>query len=195
MYYGSNPKEKDKMSTGLPGNGMQSGKDVEAVGDARALWQGGFSGKSMIGSWAFAVSITILVLIVMMLIEPLREAVNAWLVGGGLIATVWLYLIGVMFYRKWGMHYELTSQQLKHREGIFFRQLDRIELIDIDDVNYRQGPVQAVLGVGNIKIRSSDTSHPELTMYGIANIREVADLIDDARRTERRKRGLHIETI
>lgn len=183
------------MSTGLPGDRMQPPKDMEAVGDARPLWQGGFSGKSMIGSWASAASITILVLIVMMLIEPMRENANAWLAAAGIIAIVWLYLIGVMFYRKWGMHYELTSQQLKHREGIFFRQLDRIELIDIDDVNYRQGPVQAVLGVGNIRIKSSDSSHPELTMYGIANIKEVADMIDDARRTERRKRGLHIETI
>ena len=100
-----------------------------------------------------------------------------------------------MTYRKLGMHYEVSSQRLKHREGILFRKLDRIELIDIDDVVYRQGPIQAIMGVGNITIKSSDSSHPVLDMYGIANIREIADLIDDARRTERRKRGLHIESI
>ena len=93
------------------------------------------------------------------------------------------------------MHYELTSQRLKHREGILVRSMDRIELIDVDDVMYKQGPIQAMLGVGNITVKSSDSSHPELVLYGIENIREVADRIDDARRDERRKRGLHIEAI
>ena len=46
-----------------------------------------------------------------------------------------------------------------------------------------------------IIIRSSDSSHPELVMSGIGDVRKVADLIDDARRAERRKRGLHIESI
>ena len=84
---------------------------------------------------------------------------------------------------------------MKHREGILFRKIDRIELIDIDDVNYRQGPIQAILGVGNITIKSSDSSHPELIMYGIADIANVSDMINNARRQERRKRGLHIEAI
>ena len=82
-----------------------------------------------------------------------------------------------------------------HRDGILVRQMDRIEMIDIDDVSYRQGPIQILLNVGSIRIVSSDTSHPQLDMPGIADVRMVADLIDDARRNERRNRGLHIESI
>ena len=79
--------------------------------------------------------------------------------------------------------------------GILSRRTDRIELIDIDDVSYVQGIIQRVLGVGSIKISSSDRSHPELTMIGIDQVEKIADMIDDARRLERRRRGLHIEAI
>ncbi len=178
-----------------PNDRFQPGKPVEDVADAKQLWEGGFSGKSMFGSWVAAAAVTILIFVGILMIEMLRSNTYVWYFAVGLIVVLWLYLLGLMLYRKWGKHYELTSQQLKHREGILFRKLDRIELIDIDDVNYRQGPIQTLLGVGNINVKSSDTSHPDLVLFGIANIKEVADLIDDARRNERRKRGLHIELI
>ena len=178
-----------------PNDQFRPGKDVEDVADAKELWEGGFSGKSMFGSWVAAAAVTIFIFVVISMIQSLRTNVYVWYFAVAVVVILWLYLLGLMFYRKWGKHYELTSQQLKHREGIFFRKLDRIELIDIDDVNYQQGPIQTMLGVGNINVKSSDTSHPELILYGIANIKEVADMIDNARRNERRKRGLHIEAI
>ncbi len=158
------------------------------------LWQGSFSPKSMCGAWILAALISLIALIVL-LATPLRNWSAAWWIVPILLAVYWLYLLGLLAYRKLGMYYEVTTQRLKHREGILVRSLDRIELIDIDDVMYKQGPIQALLGVGNITVKSSDTSHPELIMYGIADIRRVADLIDDARRAERRKRGLHIEAV
>ena len=159
------------------------------------LWEGGFSGKSMFGSWFVAGVVTIAGIVAISMIPAIRNNSYALYTAIGFLVLMWGYLFSVLMYRKLGMHYELTSQQLKHREGILFRKIDRIELIDIDDVNYRQGPIQAILGVGNITIRSSDSSHPELIMYGIADIANVSDMINNARRQERRKRGLHIEAI
>jgi membrane protein YdbS with pleckstrin-like domain len=159
------------------------------------LWEGGYSGKSMVGSWIGAGLITAGVVAALIMIEMLRNNTYAFYAALIVVAAMWLYLFGLLAYRKLGIEYQVTNQQLKHRSGILFRKIDRIELIDIDDVNYRQGPIQSIMRVGNICIRSSDTSHPELVMQGIANVSDVADLINDARRQERRKRGLHIEAI
>ena len=52
-----------------------------------------------------------------------------------------------------------------------------------------------MFGVGSIKISSSDRSHPELVLLGIEDVKNIADTIDDVRRKERRRRGLHIESI
>ena len=52
-----------------------------------------------------------------------------------------------------------------------------------------------MLGVGTIMLLSSDVSDPQLTMRGIDQVKVIAKQIDDVRRQERRKRGLHIETV
>jgi hypothetical protein len=62
-------------------------------------------------------------------------------------------------------------------------------------VAVQQGPIQRMLGVGTVKITSTDRSTPEFTLAGIGDVRQVATMIDEARRNERRKRGVHIESI
>lgn len=174
---------------------LQGGSKMTDDEKERELWRGGFSGMSMIGSWIAAAIITVAVIAALLKVPVIGSNDFAWYAGIGMAILVWIYLIGLMLYRKLGMHYTVTNQRLRHREGILMRKLDRLELIDIDDVSYRQGPIQAILGVGNITVNSSDSSHPELVMYGIANVRRVADIIDDARRDERSKRGLYVEAI
>lgn len=160
----------------------------------RQLWQGGYSGQAMIGSWVVAGVSSLVVLIVAGLLTA-ASAGFSWLVGGGLVVLLWLWLAGLLCYRKLSMNYELTTQRFVHQSGILTRKSDRIEVIDIDDVTYRQGLIQRMVGAGSILITSSDRSHPELVLPGIADVKRVADLIDDVRRKERLRRGLHIETI
>ncbi len=159
------------------------------------LWKGTFSAKSMIGGWIGAAFVTLLILLAAFRIDALRETRLVGYAVALFIVLLWLGLLALAAYRKMAQHYEITSQRLMHRDGILVRKMDRIELIDIDDVSYQQGPIQSLLNVGTVNVVSSDASHPLLTMRGIANVRHVADLIDNARRTERRKRGIHIESI
>ena len=55
--------------------------------------------------------------------------------------------------------------------------------------------LERMLGVGSIQVVSSDKTHPEFWIRGIDDVRRVATLMDDARRKERMRRGLHIEAI
>lgn len=156
------------------------------------LWSGKFSSKAMIGSWIMAVVVSIVVVAAILIINQLRGNVMVWTFGVGAIILLWLGLVLVAVYRKLAENYELTTQRLKHRNGILFRTQNRMELIDVNDVHYRQGPIQAILNVGDIIIDSSDPSHPQLVLRGIDDVAMVVDLIDDARRKERRRRGFHI---
>lgn len=153
------------------------------------LWSGGFSPKAMVGTWVLTGLITIGLLIAALIVpfSPLAAVV---------IALVLWVIIGLLYaYKRLAFHYQLTSQRFIHQTGILTRKTDRIEVIDIDDVSYTQGPVQRLFGVGTITLTGSDRTHPTLSMFGIANVREVAGLIDDIRRKERRERSLHIEAI
>ena len=158
------------------------------------IWRGCYSAKAMLGFWIAGALATALSPIVLLLL-PFDDLPMAWVLLGLVLVGLWIWLLGVAWYRKFSKAYELTTQRFQHREGLLFRKVDRIELIDIDDVTYRQGPVETMMGVGTITIYSSDTSHPELVMPGIDDVLTVTNQIDDARRVERRKRGLHIEAI
>ncbi len=169
-------------------------KESETVDEPeQTLWSGNYSSKAMFGAWVMAAVVSVFVPVALMMVATGDQ--NVWLVAIVVIVGLWVWLTGLALYRKFSYQYWVTTQRLKHRSGILFRESNRLEMIDIDDVSYIQGPIQAMLGVGDIRIRSSDSSHPELDLLGIANVQQVADLIDDARRQERRKRGLHIEAI
>ncbi len=161
----------------------------------RSLWKGGYSPKAMYGSWIITAVISVALLIVGFLFVSGDQAGMIWSILGAVIVALWVFVIGLYLYRRIGMSYELTTQRFIHQEGILKRTTDRIEVIDIDDVSFSQGIIQRMLGVGQIRITGSDRTHPELVLQGIDKVNEIATLIDDVRREERRRRSLHIEAI
>ena len=107
----------------------------------------------------------------------------------------WLYCFLLLSYRRMSVHYLLTTQRFVHESGILRRVTDRIEVIDIDDITFEQRPLERLLGTGTIRVSSSDRTHPQLELAGIEAVRDVSERFDNARRAERRRRGLHIEQI
>lgn len=154
------------------------------------VWSGTYSPKAMIGWWVGAGVATFVLLII-----GIVYLTNffGWLILAILLA--WAILAGRYAYRRYGVHYYLTTQRFIHETGILWRRTDRIELIDIDDVTFHQGPVGRMFNVGTIHLSSSDRTDPEMDLPGIDDVRGVADQIDDLRRKERRRRGLHIEAV
>ena len=118
-----------------------------------------------------------------------------WLAAGAIVAVLWLVLIVQYLIERWSVSYALTTQRFVHQRGLLKRVINRIEVIDIDDVTVEQGFIERMFGVGTIKLLSSDTSDPTLVLRGIDDVKRVATLIDDARRDERRKRGLYMEAV
>jgi len=156
------------------------------------LWRGGYATKSMIGAWIVSVLISLGLFIL-----PIWAGWGAtgWWIILVLILLLWLYQFIALARRKLGVHYRLTSQRFFHESGILRHVTDRIEAIDMDDVVFEQTILERLVGVGSIRITSSDRSHPELYIHGIENVKEVASLIDEARHKERLSRGLHIESV
>ncbi len=172
---------KDRFKDSAESRQADNAEDVE-----QDLWAGGYSAKAMYGTWILGVLVTVGLLAGTFLAFPPI---------GFAIPVLWVFLLLTLAYKKLSVSYELTTQRFIHKSGILKRVTDRIEVIDIDDVTYEQGIVQRMLNVGTIRVSSSDRSHPELVLSGIDGVEEVADTIDDIRRKERRKRGLHIESI
>lgn len=169
-----------------------SRKSSMADRDETVLWTGSFSSKGLIHSWLLAMLISIVLPLGGMLAEA---NTIEWTVIIGIVALVWIGLTSLLFLQRLNVHYELTDQRLIHRSGILLRRTNRIELIDMDDVSHEQGLIERLFDVGTIEISSSDRSDPVIQLPGISSVEEIAMLIDDARRRERIRRGIHIEQI
>ncbi len=155
------------------------------------LWKGGFSPKAMLGYWLLAGVVTIVAIVVgIIFVDPV-----VWIIGIAIAFSLWVAFALYLLYQRLGVEYQLTTQRLFHRQGILARVTNRIEVIDIDDMQFSQSFVERFLGVGTIRILSTDLSDPKLIMTGIDDVKNVADIIDKVRRDERRRRGLHIETV
>lgn len=179
----SDPIEKFKAAV----DQIDTSEDQE-----RDLWRGGYSSKAMIGAWCLSALVSIALLII-----GAMWVRSAWLWAIFLLLIIgfWGYNLIILAYRRLSVRYLLTNQRFLHELGILRRVIDRIEVLDMDDISFEQGIIERMVGVGTIRIVSSDRTHPELVMYGIDNVREVSGLFDDTRRAERRRRGLHIENI
>jgi len=161
------------------------------------LWEGGYSPKAMYGTWlalaviSLAVIAAMILLPAMKIIGPIDKSI--WWIALGILACCWIFGISSFLYKRLSTYYELTTQRFIHSRGILIRTVDRIDVIDIDDVTYVQGVIQRMLGVGKVQLRSKDRSHPQLILAGIDQVQRVSGMIDDVRRKERRKRSLHID--
>ena len=167
--------------------GSGTGDETEEV-----LWQGQFSKLAMIGAWIGAGIFTIGLLVVGAMADFTGQA---WAISAAAIVVLWVALVLRLLYQQLSLHYYLTNQRFIHERGLLWREVDRIEAIDIDDVAVQQGPVERMLGIGTIRMRTSDSSTPEFLIRGIEDVRRVGSLIDDARRKERRKRGVYVESV
>jgi uncharacterized membrane protein YdbT with pleckstrin-like domain len=179
------PAEQIKSAKAAAGAGANS--DAETP-----LWSGGFSWKAMLGYWLLAILATICAIV----LAILGAAIPCVPIAAGVIVLlIWLYVIGYFLYQRISLAYELTNQRLVHYYGILTRVTNRIEVIDIDDIKVTQSILERILGVGTIQILSTDVSDPKLVIRGIDEVKRVFALMDDARRDERRKRGMYIETV
>jgi len=170
----------------------------EKVGNARedtaeeTLWEGGFSSRAMTSTWLLCAAVTV---VLVAIVAVWLNASGYWialLIG---LVVLWGSQYARYLYRRMSVRYRLTNHRFFHERGILKRTTDRIEVIDMDDITFQQGIVERMVDVGSILITSSDRTHPELKLEGIANVKEVSEQIDSARRAERMKRGLHIEQI
>lgn len=169
-------------------SGRRGGVDDPEV----EIWQGSFSPKSMLGAWVGAGALSVLAM--GLGIAVARDG-RTW--AAIVLATlgVWLAVALLLVYRRLSIHYRLTSQRLFHESGLLRRQIDRIEVIDMDDISFEQGLFERLLGVGTIRIKSSDRTDPDLWMRGIDQVRDVAAKIDAARRREKVRRSVRIDHV
>ena len=86
--------------------------------------------------------------------------------------------------------YVLTSERLKIVRGLLSRDVENFELIRFQDIDYKQGVHERVLGVGDITIRGHDISEPKIVLRNVKGPEQVYETLRRAWLEARKRHGL-----
>lgn len=152
------------------------------------LWRGGYTAKAMYGNWILAGILTIAAIALAVLVPNPA----AWIAAMVVIPLIWIGLLLLLLSRRMGIDYRLTSQRFLHKRGVLSRESNQILLVDIDDVSFKQSFIGRLLNFGTITLLSNDLSDAKLKLVPVDDVERVTNLIDEARREERRKRAIYM---
>ena len=83
--------------------------------------------------------------------------------------------------------YTVTTERVRLRTGLLSKENENVELVRIQDIDYRQGLGERIFGMGDVHVRSSDPSHPQLTLRNVRHPERVHDIIRRAMLSARRR--------
>ena len=124
------------------------------------------------------------------------QAVN---LGTYLLCLLLFWLVVPLFYALWRWidtrmtEYELSSQRLVFRSGVFNRKTEEIELYRVRDSSLDEPLLLRLFGAGNIVLYAIDSSAPTIVLRGVRGAEEVRQKLRaavEATRDQKRVRSL-----
>jgi uncharacterized membrane protein YdbT with pleckstrin-like domain len=71
--------------------------------------------------------------------------------------------------------YEVTTQRVRIRQGVFSKRTDELELYRVKDSTVLEPFWQRMFGIGNIVITTNDTTTPTLTLEALPHAPEIRE--------------------
>jgi hypothetical protein len=85
------------------------------------------------------------------------------------------------------LHYTVTDERIRITEGFLGKARENVELIRIQDVDYSQTFSERILNLGDINIRSHDSSNPQVQLRNIKEPEKVYEILRRAILSARKK--------
>jgi uncharacterized membrane protein YdbT with pleckstrin-like domain len=86
--------------------------------------------------------------------------------------------------------YEVTTQRLRLRTGVFNKKIEDLELYRVKDFRVDQPFFLRLFSVANVVLETSDRSHPHVVLRAIPNAEALTDHIREIVESLRHSRGV-----
>jgi hypothetical protein len=87
------------------------------------------------------------------------------------------------------LDYTITDERVRITEGLLGKRRENIELVRVQDLDYSQTFSDRLLNLGDITIRSHDTSHPQIVLKNVRDPEQVYEILRRAVLHARKKHG------
>jgi hypothetical protein len=85
--------------------------------------------------------------------------------------------------------YVITDERIRITNGFFGKSTENIELVRIQDVDYKQTFGDRMIQVGDISIKSQNASRPHITLSNVKNPEQVYEILRRAILQARKRHG------
>ena len=101
------------------------------------------------------------------------------------VMTVAVIVLVVARLAKLGWHiavlrshrYRVSNQRILLESGVLSKRIDEVDMRTIEDIEFRQGVLERMLGIGEIGIIAADKRMARFRLLGVENPRDVRELI------------------
>lgn len=76
-----------------------------------------------------------------------------------------------------GETYVITNERVRIMKGVFSKNVEDIELVRIQDIDYKQNMGERMVNVGDITIHGANASDPQLVLRNVASPSEVHEIL------------------
>ena len=141
------------------------------------VWWGSYSGRAMAPHLALCVLVSAAILTAAFFLGAWLDTRLARWVAQGLMLLLWLALFGTSISRCLGVNYRLTNRRLYVQRGFRHPAEPGLEIARIRNLEIRQSPAEAWLGVGRIVIDQVDAQNPRRILAGVYEPQTIVRLL------------------
>ncbi|MDR2563675.1 MAG: PH domain-containing protein [Prevotellaceae bacterium] len=169
------------MNPYIQNRGQQSAGQTQNPEETR--WSGRSSQWANFKDYLFSALMLLAVFIAVLMVEKYK----------GWLMLCALYPLGRAFYA-WlevrSTEYRLTNQRLIFKYGIFNRTTSEIELYRVKDVLLTEPWYKRIVGLGDVKLQSSQRSIPDFRIVAIKHAGELREIIRESVEQRRSEKGV-----
>jgi membrane protein YdbS with pleckstrin-like domain len=176
---------------------QESGTQVAPSGDAdEDMFEGRSSYAAMFGSFVLAALLAITAIAIAA--WPMKQASGETQSAKTIIGITMLLLTAFWILSKMAIlkstFYRLNPDRLEYHRGLLGRKVDNIDLFRIVDYKMDRSILDRMLGIGTIKLFSSDKTDPEFLIFKVKNPQRVFDILGKSTfAADRKANTVHFE--
>jgi uncharacterized membrane protein YdbT with pleckstrin-like domain len=152
---------------------------MEMRAGERELYEGRPSWRALMSFYVIGIGVAALVLVI---IGLLADSWGTAIVIAAVIAGLTLV---VGYLRRIGTKYLITTQRLRISRGLVRKKVQETRLERVQNVNYEQGVLDRMLGVGTVDFDTAGSDDSEFRFQWVNHPEEVVRAVDRASEEER----------
>ena len=159
---------------------------MELRASERELYEGRPSWRALMSFYVLGIGAAVVVLVILGLLA------DSWGAAAGIAAAIVVLTLVIGYLRRVSTKYLITTQRLRISRGIVSKNVQETRLERVQNVNYQQGVLDRMLGVGTVDFDTAGTDDSEFRFEWVNEPEQVVRAVDSAveeARGEAQRRG------